>query len=408
MLDLLMDKVQHICLFKFEKKVLILPTVSLYIHWPFCESKCPYCDFNSHVIRSITEDEWIKCLIHEMCRYHALTANRRIKTIFFGGGTPSLMSAKTIEAVIQKAFQLWQLTQPLDVEITMEANPSSVEAQRFLEYKIAGINRLSLGVQALNDNDLQLLGRKHSVESALKALDIAQNTFQRVSLDLIYARPKQTLMAWRDELEYALSFGTTHMSLYQLTIEPGTAFEPQYLRGDLVIPAENDAYDLYKLTDNMTLQKNLGAYEISNYAQEEFECLHNLTYWNYEDYIGIGPGAHGRITINDGDENQFSKIATQQIKAPLTWAKKIMDQGHGDEIISKIDEETQFHEQIMMGFRLHNGILKKNLIRDWLPIEQNRLLVLKAEELLEENATHYKLTKKGQLVLNSILQYLWR
>ncbi len=377
---------------------------SLYIHWPFCESKCPYCDFNSHVLRSVSEEAWVDAIIAELTRTHRMMQSDTLCSIFFGGGTPSLMTPGAVERVITAATMLWQVVPNL--EISMEANPGSVEAERFTGYRQAGVNRLSLGIQALNDDDLKTLGRKHSVVEALKALDIAQNTFKRVSFDLIYARPHQTLEAWEKELSFALSFGTEHLSLYQLTIEPGTAFAPLYQRGELVIPAENEAYHLFKLTNMLTQEKGLPTYEISNHARIGAECQHNLTYWNYGDYVGVGPGAHGRIhQIQDG-----FRVATQQIKAPELWARAVTEKGSGDQSVISLTIEEQFQEQLMMGLRLKTGIDQTALVRSFTEKEKERLLMLQTEGLLMPLTHAHKrlqLTPKGLLLLNAVLRYLF-
>ena len=374
-------------------------TFSLYIHWPFCESKCPYCDFNSHVLRTITEDMWIDAIIREMTRTRDLMEPRTLCSIFFGGGTPSLMSPEAVAAVINAATTLWPTTPNL--EISMEANPGSVEAARFTGYRQAGVNRLSLGIQALNDADLKALGRKHSVVEALKALEIAQNTFDRVSFDLIYARMNQTFDAWRDELTTALSFGTEHLSLYQLTIEPGTAFAPLHKRGELVIPEENEAYHLFQLTQEMTEAAGLPGYEVSNHARLGKECQHNLTYWNYGDYVGVGPGAHGRVHLVNGD-----RVATQQIKAPELWHRSVSEKGTGDQSVTLLTQDEQFKERLLMGLRLKTGIEISSLRRAFTEFEHIRLAALRTEGLLMPSETQLQLTAKGTLVQNAVLAYV--
>ncbi|MES2253357.1 MAG: radical SAM family heme chaperone HemW [Pseudomonadota bacterium] len=374
-------------------------TFSLYIHWPFCESKCPYCDFNSHVLRTITEDMWIDAIIREMTRTRDLMEPRTLCSVFFGGGTPSLMSPEAVGAVINAATTLWQTTSNL--EISMEANPGSVEAARFAGYRVAGVNRLSLGIQALNDADLKALGRKHSAAEALKALEIAQNTFDRVSFDLIYARMNQTQDAWQAELATALTFGTEHLSLYQLTIEPGTAFAPLHKRGELVIPEENEAYHLFQMTQEMTEAAGLPGYEVSNHARLGAECQHNLTYWNYGDYVGVGPGAHGRIHLANGD-----RVATQQIKAPELWARGVLDKGTGDQSVTRLTHDEQFKERLLMGLRLTTGIEVSSLEREFTSAEHVRLAALRTEGLLLPGETQLQLTAKGTLVQNAVLRYI--
>ena len=289
--------------------------ISLYIHWPFCLSKCPYCDFNSHVRQSINEDAWEKSLIHELQRTAELTGSKSLQSIFFGGGTPSLMHPKTVGKIIETATTLWAPSENL--EITLEANPNSVEVNRFKELRLNGVNRISVGIQALNDPDLKVLGRLHSAEEAMKAIGTACSTFDRVSFDLIYARQGQTLKAWEQELKRALEFGTNHLSLYQLTIEPGTAFATLYARGDLILPDDNLSADMFELTQSIMNAHEMPAYEVSNHARSGSECRHNLVYWRYQDYVGVGPGAHGRLTL-DG-----KKFATRQKKSPEAWLKSI-------------------------------------------------------------------------------------
>lgn len=379
-----------------------LPSLALYIHWPFCLSKCPYCDFNSHVRASIDEDRWQEGLLQELTQTAELTGPRRLTSIFFGGGTPSLMPPKTVAALIDQACQLWS-PEP-GFEITLEANPNSVEARRFQDFKTAGINRLSVGIQALNDPDLKALGRQHSAEEAIAALKIATQTFDRVSFDLIYARPHQTLNAWQEELERALSFSTEHLSLYQLTIEPGTAFAPLYERGELVIPDEELAADLYELTQERTEAAGLPAYEISNHARLGCESRHNLAYWKYQDYAGVGPGAHGRITLKDG-----VKLATKQLRAPETWLKQVFSLGHGhDESETIRSFETQAQEALLMGLRLKEGIDLKKLPLPWPQlIDQKRLNpLIEAGFLILKNDDHLMATQAGRQRLNAILRSL--
>ncbi len=374
--------------------------ISLYIHWPFCLSKCPYCDFNSHVRQSIDEDAWEKALIHELKRVSELTGSRLLQSIFFGGGTPSLMHPKTVGKIIETATTLWAPSQNL--EITLEANPNSVEVNRFKELRQNGVNRISVGIQALNDGDLKLLGRLHSAEEAIKAIHTACSTFDRVSFDLIYARPGQTLEAWESELKQALEFETTHLSLYQLTIEPGTAFATLYARGDLVLPDENLSADMFELTQGLMNEREMPAYEVSNHAKIGCECRHNLVYWRYQDYIGVGPGAHGRLTL-DG-----RKYATRQKKSPESWLKAIKDLGHGDEEVTELTPHEQDHERLMMGLRLLEGV---NLSLLNLPlnktISEKALAFVVKERYLEQEGTFLRATVEGRQRLNSVLKYLW-
>lgn len=387
----------------------ILNPLALYIHWPFCLSKCPYCDFNSHVRGQIDEQAWKEGLIHELKRYANLLQSWKqsyqLRSIFFGGGTPSLMKPQTVECLIQEAKILWSTDK--DLEITLEANPNSVEVESFQGLTQAGVNRLSIGIQALNDVDLKKLGRQHSAQEGLRAIEIACSIFKRVSFDLIYDRPDQTVKQWEKELAHALMFDTEHLSLYQLTIESGTAFATQYDRGELILPSQNISADLYELTYAFMDQNGRPSYEVSNYAKKGAECRHNLAYWRYQDYLGIGPGAHGRLTPEKG-----VKISTCQKRSPEKWLQSIADQGHGDAEFSAIDLKDQFREQLLMGLRLHQGIELENLVipldqglKDKI-IDEKRLNLLEKEQFLEINPTHFKATRAGQQRLQSILNYL--
>ncbi len=318
--------------------------LALYIHWPFCISKCPYCDFNSHVRESVDQDAWRTALLKDMAHEAGLTMGRPLTSIFFGGGTPSLMPPATVSALIDAAQAHWGFAD--DIEITLEANPSSVEAARFADLAQAGVNRVSLGLQSLDDAALSFLGRAHSVAESLDALSIAQQHFARVNIDLIYARPDQTGEQWEAELRQALSFGTDHMSLYQLTIEPGTRFETMVRTGQFV-PADNDeAATLYDMTQSLTAAAGLPAYEISNHARPGSESRHNLSYWRYDDYIGIGPGAHGRRLNN----------ATQRHKKPENFISAIDRNGHALASEEALDPGSRATEALLMGLRLAEGI----------------------------------------------------
>ena len=321
-----------------------MPPLALYIHWPFCVSKCPYCDFNSHVRAAIDMAEWQTALLADMAHEARLTQGRRLSSIFFGGGTPSLMPPALVSKLIDEAARLWSF-EP-DIEITLEANPSSVEAQRFADLAIAGVNRVSLGLQSLHDETLDFLGRAHSVREGLAALDTAQQNFARVSFDLIYARPAQLLKDWEAELSRALSFGTGHISLYQLTIETGTRFETLVRTGKL-IPADDDhAADLFEMTEAMTNAAGLPAYEISNHAAAAQESRHNLTYWRYDDYIGIGPGAHGRRLDS----------ATERHKKPENFLSGVTRNAHGIKAEQHLPADVRAAEALMMGLRLAEGV----------------------------------------------------
>jgi putative oxygen-independent coproporphyrinogen III oxidase len=325
------------------------PGFGIYVHWPFCLSKCPYCDFNSHVRQQpIDEDRFVSAFKSELAHRAGLTPARTVSSIFFGGGTPSLMSAKTVAGILDAIAAHWRMAP--DVEITLEANPTSVEADRFRDFRSAGVNRVSLGVQALNDADLKALGRTHTAAEALAAVQLAGSIFERYSFDLIYARPGQSVTDWRRELEAALPRARDHISLYQLTIEPGTMFERLRDGGKLIIPDNDLGRDLWDATQEMMNSAGLPAYEISNHARPGAESRHNLIYWRYGEYIGIGPGAHGRILAPNGRRAQATE------RHPETWLTVVEVNGHAlveDELLSL---EEQGDEFLLMGLRLAEGI----------------------------------------------------
>ena len=321
---------------------------ALYVHWPFCKAKCPYCDFNSHVRSGVDHERWRRALLAELDHFAALTPGRRLDSIFFGGGTPSLMAPATVAAVIDRAIRQWQPAP--DIEITLEANPTSVEAERFKGFRAAGVNRVSLGVQALHDADLRLLGREHGTAEALAAVELAASIFERHSFDLIYARPGQSPAAWEAELRRALTFANGHLSLYQLTIEPGTRFHAMVEQGRLVPLDDDRQAALYELTQELLGAAGLPAYEISNHARPGQESCHNLVYWRYGDYVGIGPGAHGRLTL-DG-----AKLAARTARVPERWLAAVEAHGHGEEPCERVDAKAQLVEALMMGLRLTEGI----------------------------------------------------
>ena len=318
--------------------------LALYIHWPFCVSKCPYCDFNSHVRDQVDVAAWQSALLADMAHEAALTPGRKLSSIFFGGGTPSLMPPALVETLIKTAECHWGFADT--IEITLEANPSSVEAANFHDLARSGVNRVSLGLQSLDDQTLEFLGRAHDVDEGLAALETAQQAFERVSFDLIYARPGQSLDNWQAELDRALGFGTGHMSLYQLTIEPGTRFETLVRTGKL-IPADDDhCADLFELTRDVMTSAGLPAYEISNHAKPGQESRHNLTYWRYQDYVGIGPGAHGRRL----------EQATERHKKPENFLSAVERNGNGLKVEQALTPETRAMEALMMGLRLAEGV----------------------------------------------------
>ncbi|MBD0414874.1 radical SAM family heme chaperone HemW [Oryzicola mucosus] len=325
------------------------PGFGVYVHWPFCAAKCPYCDFNSHVRHQpVDQERFAAAFATELATMRRRTGAHEVTSIFLGGGTPSLMRPETVGAVLDAIAQNWTIA--ADAEITLEANPTSVEAERFRGYRAAGVNRVSLGVQALNDKDLRFLGRMHSVSEALHAIGLAREIFPRLSFDLIYARPGQTPEAWTAELEQAIGYAVDHLSLYQLTIEEGTRFHALYHAGKFQIPDGDHAADLYAATQEITAARGLPAYEISNHARPGAESRHNLTYWRYGEYVGVGPGAHGRF-LEDG-----TRIVTIAEKHPETWAGLVEAQGHGivdGEVLSRSEEADEF---LLMGLRLAEGI----------------------------------------------------
>jgi putative oxygen-independent coproporphyrinogen III oxidase len=327
-------------------------SVALYVHWPFCLAKCPYCDFNSHVRETIPERRFAAALrtelAHEAARLNGHDGRRRLGSIFFGGGTPSLMQPDSVAALIEQATTLFEPAP--DLEITLEANPTSVEADRLRGFREAGVNRVSLGIQALDDEALRRLGREHSAAEAVRALETARSLFPRISFDLIYARPEQTLAAWRAELDRALSLVSDHLSLYQLTIEPGTRYEALHRQGLIVLPEDDDAAALYKETASVAAEHGLDAYEVSNYARPGAESRHNLAYWRYGDYAGIGPGAHGRVTLGGGLH------ATRRHRAPEPWAERVERTGSGETSCTLLNAQERAREMLLMGLRLSEGI----------------------------------------------------
>lgn len=370
--------------------------LALYIHWPFCISKCPYCDFNSHVRESVDQDAWRTALLTDMAHEAGLTKGRPLTSLFFGGGTPSLMPPSTVAALIDAAQAHWGFAD--DIEITLEANPSSVEAARFADLAQAGVNRVSLGLQSLDDAALAFLGRAHSVAESLDALAIAQKHFARVNVDLIYARPNQSADQWEAELRQALSFGTDHMSLYQLTIEPGTRFETMVRTGQFV-PADNDdAATLYDMTQSLTSAAGLPAYEISNHARPGSESRHNLSYWRYDDYIGIGPDAHGRRLNN----------ATQRHKKPENFLSAIDRNLHALASEELLDPASRATEALLMGLRLAEGICV-NRLSDKTGLAPEKLLDVDAVEriarlgLMHREGSRVIVTPQGMPLLDAIL-----
>ncbi|MDI1284107.1 MAG: radical SAM family heme chaperone HemW [Reyranella sp.] len=326
--------------------------LGVYVHWPFCKSKCPYCDFNSHVRDGVEHVRWRDALLAELEHAAREAPGRRVETMFFGGGTPSLMPPETVAALIQRTRALWDCAP--DVEISLEANPTSVEAGRFAALAEAGVNRVSLGVQALDAASLKFLGREHSTEEALAALETARGHFGRFSFDLIYARPGQTPEAWAEELERALALAGEHLSLYQLTIERGTRFFTDHARGAFVLPDEEVAATMFEATQARLSAAGLPAYEISNHARPGAACRHNLIYWRYQDYVGIGPGAHGRFA--EGTTQGWAKRATRRASGPEAWLEAVERAGHGTAESTVVAGQDLVEEALMMGLRLADGI----------------------------------------------------
>ncbi|MFC3613476.1 radical SAM family heme chaperone HemW [Lutimaribacter marinistellae] len=368
----------------------------LYVHWPFCEAKCPYCDFNSHVTRTIDQARWAEAYELEIDRYANQTSGRVLNTIFFGGGTPSLMKPETVAKVIERARHHWPFAN--DIEITLEANPSSVEAGRFSAYREAGVNRVSLGVQALNDRDLRRLGRLHSVAEAKIAYDIARTAFDRVSFDLIYARQDQTLSDWKSELNEALSMAIDHLSLYQLTIEPGTAFGDRYKRGLLRgLPEDDTSADMYHATQEICSAHGLPAYEVSNHARPGAVSRHNLIYWRYGDYVGIGPGAHGRLTIG------ARKLATETYLAPGKWLDQVFKET-GESARHHLSPQDMGYEHAVMGLRLSEGLsLSRHGSISGQEIPSVAIADLAGMGMLSQNGDRIRATDQGRAVLNAVL-----
>ncbi|WP_199503502.1 radical SAM family heme chaperone HemW [Qipengyuania sp. YIM B01966] len=367
---------------------------ALYIHWPFCLRRCPYCDFNSHVRQEVDIEHWKNTFFRELT--FEQPHGEPLRSIFFGGGTPSLMPPALVGALLEEAERLYGFTS--DIEITLEANPSSVEAGKFAALAAVGINRVSLGIQALNDADLRFLGRLHSAKDAQTALMIAQKCFNRVSIDLIYARPGQAQADWERELGRALQFGTDHLSLYQLTIEPGTRFATDVRRGAFTPLADDPAADLFALTRSMTAAAGRPAYEISNHAAPGQESRHNLAYWRYEDYLGIGPGAHGRR----------GGVATRRHKKPENWLAAVAEHGHGVAEQYVLGPSALASEALLMGLRLNEGIDLAALahrfeLRTGEMIDQRRLALHQSLGLVWQEGSRIGITEAGMPLLDALL-----
>ena len=370
------------------------PPLALYVHWPFCVSKCPYCDFNSHVRDEVDQAAWAAALLADLRHEAAMLPGRRLGSVFFGGGTPSLMPPATVAAVLDAAERAWGFD--TGIEITLEANPSSVEAARFADLAAAGVNRVSLGLQALDDATLAFLGRAHGVEEGFAALGIAQAVFPRVSFDLIYARPGHRLAEWEAELARALAFGTEHLSLYQLTIEPGTRFATEAAAGRIVVPDGDTAADLFEMTRAMTAAAGLPAYETSNHARPGGESRHNLAYWRYTDYAGIGPGAHGRR----------GGMATMRRRKPENWIAAVARNGHGIEIEDPLTPHERASEALLMGLRLREGIGVARvaaLAGGTAPLDWPAIGRMETQGLVHHEGDRLRVTEAGALLLDAIL-----
>ena len=379
------------------------PGFGLYVHWPFCKAKCPYCDFNSHVRPSVDQARWARALTAEMDHYAREAGERCVTSVFFGGGTPSLMTPQTVGAVLEAAAARFTLAD--DVEITLEANPTSAEAENFAGYRAAGVNRLSLGVQALDDASLSFLGRQHSVAEALDAVRLARRSFDRYSFDIMTARPGQTPDGARDELHRALDEAAEHISIYQLTVEPGTPFEAAWRRGDLPMPDEDTAGTIFDATQRTLTEAGLPAYEVSNHARPGSECRHNLTYWRYGDYVGIGPGAHGRLTLAG------EKMATRQHGAPEVWLDRVERHGHATAARNALTPAQRRDELLMMGLRLREGVHRAAFRRELgsdgdSVLPGDAVAALRDAGYIARETNRIVATEAGRTRLNGVLGYI--
>ena len=372
----------------------------LYIHWPFCQAKCPYCDFNSHVVSSIDHQRWTAAYLTEIDRIADETKGRVLNSVFFGGGTPSMMHPDTVAAIIERLKSRWSCAN--DLEITLEANPTSVEAGRFQGYRDGGVSRISMGIQSLRDEPLRLLGRLHSVAEARQAFDIARKTFDRVSFDLIYARQYQTAADWTAELSEALAMSVDHLSLYQLTVEEGTAFGHRFNAGMLPgLPDEDLGAELFEITQELCDAAGMPAYEVSNHASDMAASRHNLIYWRYGDYGGIGPGAHGRLTLNG------QRLATTTPLGPTEWLKQVEDRGNGENPRENISSKDQALEALLMGLRLNEGVSMSRIetISKGILV-QSKLDYLGELDLITIEGDRLRVSPKGRPVLNAVLREL--
>ena len=382
--------------------------LAVYIHWPFCRSKCPYCDFNSHVREAVDAARWRAALLRELDHFATQLPGRLVTSVFFGGGTPSLMEPQIAAALIERIANHWSVAD--DLEVTLEANPTSSEAANFRAFRAAGVNRISLGVQALDDAALRLLGREHDRAEATRAIALAQRVAPRTTFDLIYARPGQTLAAWRAELDEALAIAEGHLSRYQLTIEKGTPFHALQRAGSLALPPEDQAAAFFEVTQDVTERAGLAAYEISNHAAPGQECRHNLSYWRYEDYLGVGPGAHGRLSVaRAGGEPAL--MAIRNHAKPETWLEAVQRDSHGNAETHALARDERVEEMLMMGLRLGEGVsLARFRERTGLSFERAvppaRLARLLEAGFLEMGEGALRTTPKGRAVLNTLLAEL--
>jgi oxygen-independent coproporphyrinogen-3 oxidase len=372
----------------------------LYIHWPFCQSKCPYCDFNSHVAERIDQKRWLQAYLAEIDRLGRDTSGHRLRSVFFGGGTPSLMDPDTVFAILDKVRTTWAVAN--DWEVTLEANPGSVEAGKFRAFRAAGVNRLSMGVQALNDADLKRLGRLHTAADAIAAFDIARACFDRVSFDLIYARQDQTPEDWTQELTRALDMAIDHLSLYQLTIEDGTAFGDRHARGGLKgLPDEDRSVTLYEITQDLCSSAGLHAYEISNHSRAGAQSEHNLIYWRGGDYAGVGPGAHGRLTLAG------QRWATEALKQPSGWLEAVEKRGTGELPREEITSSARAQEYVLMSMRLAEGLDTARLEAiSGYALTSAAIAELSALNLIVSGSGRVKATSQGRMILNSVIRRL--
>jgi putative oxygen-independent coproporphyrinogen III oxidase len=372
----------------------------LYVHWPFCQAKCPYCDFNSHVAAHMDQHRWLRAYLHEIDRVGADKQGLTLRSVFFGGGTPSLMAPEVVSGILDRVRATWHVAN--DWEVTLEANPTSVEAGKFRAFRTAGVNRLSMGVQALNDADLRRLGRLHNAAEAMAAFDVARACFDRVSFDLIYARQDQTVQDWARELRLALGLAVDHLSLYQLMVEDGTAFGERFARGGLLgLPDEDRSAALFEITQDMCAAAGMPAYEVSNHARPGAECQHNLIYWRGGDYAGIGPGAHGRLTIGG------QRWATEGIRSPGEWLAAVETRSTGEVKREELSALAKAEEYLLMSLRLEEGLDSERFStlagRD---LPQDAVFELAGLGLVRVEPGRLRATPQGRLVLNAVIQRL--